>query len=172
VIGGKLLPLYHVGHTSISNWKKDLTTMKSAPWVELISDRARITIPYSEYIRSPIADIEKTFEKLHQVITWEDELAGFDGSTRENTKTKLRLHYIVDIYATAKEQESYYMYAMSHLIGMKRENFTDLTNPENLATSWSIWHETGHTQQQDIWTWESIGEVSVNIFSLYVGEQS
>lgn len=61
------------------------------------------------------------------------------------------------------------MYASNYLIGMKHDNFTDLT--EKLSVEWGIWHETGHTQQQDPWTWESIGEVSVNIFSLYVQEK-
>jgi len=55
------------------------------------------------------------------------------------------------------------------LIGMKRDNFTDLT--EKLDKEWGIWHETGHTHQQKSWTWESIGEISVNIFSLYVQEK-
>jgi hypothetical protein len=61
------------------------------------------------------------------------------------------------------------MYASNYLIGMKRDNFTDLT--EKLDKEWGIWHETGHTHQQKSWTWESIGEISVNIFSLYVQEK-
>jgi hypothetical protein len=77
----------------------------------------------------------------------------------------------VDLYATPKEQEDFYMYMMDYIIGMKKDNFTDLIVPENLKKQWSIWHETGHTQQQNSWTWGSIGEVSVNLFSLYVQEK-
>ena len=61
------------------------------------------------------------------------------------------------------------MYASSYFIGMKRDNYTDLT--EKLKTEWGIWHETGHTHQQRSWTWDSIGEISVNLFSLYVQEK-
>jgi hypothetical protein len=61
------------------------------------------------------------------------------------------------------------MYATDHMIGMKRDNFTDLT--EKLATEWGIWHETGHTHQQPDWLWGSITEISVNLFSLYVQER-
>ena len=75
----------------------------------------------------------------------------------------------VDLYSTPKESESYYMYASDYMIGMKRDNYTDLT--EKLDKEWGIWHETGHTHQQDSWTWGSIGEISVNLFSLYVQEK-
>ncbi len=61
------------------------------------------------------------------------------------------------------------MYASNYFIGMKRDNYADLT--EKLDNEWGIWHETGHTHQQYSWTWDSIGEISVNLFSLYVQEK-
>jgi hypothetical protein len=169
VRGGLAFPLYQLNRTDPARWQSDLRTMKDAQFVQLISDKALLTIPYKDYLRTPIKDIPLTFSNIHKVIDWEDELAGFDNSTPENMRTRDRLHYLIDLYSTPKEAEDYYMYASDYLIGMKRDNFTDLT--EKLDREWGIWHETGHTQQQAIWTWNSISEVSVNMFSLYVQEK-
>lgn len=169
VKGGKAFPLYKLNRSNLANWENDLKIMTDAPFVQLISDKALITITYKDYLRTPIRNIAESFKIIHQVIDWEDELAGFDNSTPENAKTRNRMHYLIDLYSTPKESESYYMYASSYFIGMKRDNFTDLT--EKLNREWAIWHETGHTHQQDSWTWNSIGEISVNLFSLYVQEK-
>ncbi len=169
VKGGKAFPLYNVGTTNDANWQNDLRNMRDAQFVQFVSDKALVTITYKDYLRTPMRDIAASFKTIHAVIDLQDELAGFDNSTPQNMRTRNRLHYLIDLYSTPTEGESFYMYAMNYLIGMKRDNFTDLT--DNLRTEWGIWHETGHTHQQESWTWDSIGEISVNIFSLYVQEK-
>lgn len=169
VIGGKPFPLYKLNRSNLANWQNDLKTMTDAPFVQLVSDKVLITIPYKDYLKRPIPNLQASFNTIHQVIDWEDELAGFDNSAPENMRTNNRIHYLIDLYSTPKEAESYYMYASNYLIGMKRDNYTDLT--EKLDREWGIWHETGHTHQQNSWTWGSIGEISVNLFSLYVQEK-
>ncbi|MBK6749881.1 MAG: S-layer protein [Acidobacteria bacterium] len=169
VNGGRAFPLFQLGRSNQANWQNDLRTTSDAQFVQLVSDKALITITYKDYLKTPITNIQRTFENLHKVIDWEDEAAGFDNSSPENMKSRNRIHYAVDVFATEKEREGWYMYASNYLIGMKRDNFTDLT--EKLNTEWGIWHETGHTHQQNSWTFEAIGEVSVNIFSLYVQEK-
>ena len=169
VIGGKAFPLYKFNRSNLANWQNDLKIMTDAPFVQLVSDKVLITIPYKDYLRRPIQNLQASFQTIHQVVDWEDELAGFDNSTLENRRTNNRINYLVDLYSTPKEAESYYMYASNYFIGMKRDNYTDLT--EKLDKEWGIWHETGHTHQQDSWTWDSIGEISVNLFSLYVQEK-
>lgn len=169
VTGGKAFPLYKLNRSNLANWQNDLKIMTDAPFVQLVSDKVLITIPYRDYLKRPIANLQASFKTIHQVIDWEDEIAGFDNSTPENMRTNNRINYLVDLYSTPKEGESYYMYASNYMIGMKRDNFTDLT--EKLDREWGIWHETGHTHQQHSWTWGSIGEISVNIFSLYVQEK-
>lgn len=169
VTGGKAFPLYTHGRSNILNWQNDLRIMKDAPFVQLVSDKVLLTITYKDYLRTPIRDIAASFRTMHRVIDLEDELAGFDNSTPQNMRSRNRINYLIDLYSTPKESESYYMYASNYFIGMKRDNFTDLT--EKLATEWGIWHETGHTHQQSSWTWDSIGEITVNLFSLYVQER-
>ena len=169
VTGGKAFPLYYVRRSNLANWNNDLKIMADAPFVQFVSEKVLLTIPYKDYLRSPMNDIEASFKTIHSVIDLEDELAGFDNSTPQNMRTRNRLHFIVDLYSTPAEAESYYMYATSYMIGLKHDNFTDLT--DNAGTAWEVWHETGHTHQQRSWEWDSIGEISVNIFSLYVQEK-
>ncbi|HQU83796.1 MAG TPA: M60 family metallopeptidase [Pyrinomonadaceae bacterium] len=169
VKGGKAFPLYQIGQTEDEDWENDLETMTDAPFVELVSDKALVTLPYQDYMTSPIEDVESSFETIHKVIDWEDELAGFDGSAPENVVTNNRIHYLIDIYATPEDAKKFYMYASNYFIGMKKINFTELTH--KLDKEWGIWHETGHTHQQRSWTFSAITEISTNIFSLYVQEK-
>jgi hypothetical protein len=169
VTGGKAFPLYELGRTNLPGWSNDLRIMTDAPFVQFVSDKALVTLPYRDYMRRPMADIATSFAVIHRMIDLQDELAGFDNTSVENMRTRNRLHYVVDVHATAKERENWYMYASDYMIGMKADNFMDLTN--KLATEWGIWHETGHTHQQSSWTWDSIGEISVNMYSLYVQEK-
>ncbi len=169
VVGGKAFPLYKLNRSNLANWQNDLKIMIDAPFVQLVSDKVLITIPYKDYLKRPIANIPASFKTIEQVIDWENELAGFDNSSAENMRTNNRINYAVDLYSTPKEGESYYMYASNYFIGIKKDNYTDLT--EKLDKEWGIWHETGHTHQQDSWTWGSITEISVNLFSLYVQEK-
>lgn len=169
VNGGRAFPLFQLGRSNPANWQNDLRTMTDAQFIQLVSDKALVTITYKDYLKTPITNIPRMFENIHKVIDWEDEVAGFDNSSPENMRSRNRLHYAVDIFATAKERDGWYMYATNYFIGMKRDNFTDLT--EKLDSEWGVWHETGHTHQQNSWTFEAIGEVSVNIFSLYVQEK-
>ena len=169
VKGGKAFPLYIVGDTEDADWNNDLAKMTDAPFVQLLSDKALLTITYPDYIKHPIPDVEESFETIHKMIDLEEELAGFDDSSPENMRTRNRLNFVIDLYSTPEEATKYYLYASNYFIGMKRSNFTDLT--EKLDTEWGIWHEVGHTHQQQSWTWSSIIEVNTNIFSLYVQEK-
>ncbi len=169
VKGGKAFPLYIIGDTEEADWESDLAKMTDAPFVQLLSDTALLTITYGDYIKHPIPDIDESFETIHKMIDLEEELAGFDESSPENMRTRNRLNFAIDLYSTPEEATKYYLYASNYFIGMKRDNFTDLT--EKLDTEWGIWHEVGHTHQQQSWTWGSIIEVNTNIFSLYVQEK-
>lgn len=169
VEGGESFPLYKFNYTHPLNWENNVKRMTNAPFVQLFSDKTIITIPYQDYIKSPITDLKKTFETIHKVIDWEDDLAGFDNSSIQNMRTNNRVNFLVDIYSPPEDQKKYYMYAANYFIGMKRDNFTELTHRLD-TDGWGIWHELGHTHQQSSWRWNSIGEISTNIFSLYVQE--
>jgi hypothetical protein len=157
-----------VGETEDANWENDVRNMEDT-YVQLVSDRVLVTLPSRDYINHPIENVEAMFETIHKMIDIDDELAGFDNSSPENMKTRNRINYLVDVYTQAPESNKFYAYTSEYFIGMKRANFTALT--ENLDTEWGYWHETGHTYQQRSWEFSSIVEVQVNMFSLYVQEK-
>lgn len=169
--GGTPLPLYVDGTMDAQDWAQELAEHADAPFVQLLGERALITLPADVHAREPIGDPAETMAVLHQVIDWQDELAGFDGSTPRDERTRLRLHYLVDFRVSQQDREGFYMYATDQFIGMLDDNTADLTDPDQLRKEWGIWHETGHMQQQHSWTFEALGEVNVNLFSLYVQER-
>lgn len=169
--GGRPLPLYVDGAMDAQDWSDELEAHGHAAFVQLLGERALITLPATVYARQPIPDPSASFATIDRVIQLQDELAGFDASSGRDAPTRLRLHYLVDFRVSAADRETFYMYATDQFIGMLDDNTADLTDPRRLRQQWGIWHETGHTYQQNSWTFDALGEVNVNLFSLYVQER-
>ena len=166
--GGQVIPLYVDAAMSAADWQAELAAHKGAEYVQLVGDRALITLPAHSYDAAPIPDPAASFAMINKVLQLEDDLSGLDGSTALDTPTPLRLHFLVDFRATAADRENFYMYATDGFIGMLPDNTGDLTNPDSLSQLWGIWHEVGHIHQQHSWTWGSATEITVNIWSLFV----
>jgi hypothetical protein len=166
--GGRALPLYLDGRMDAEDWQDELDHHGHAPFVQLVGERALITLPSAVHARAPIDDPAASFAAIDEMLALQDELAGLDGRSARDRPTPLRVHYLVDFRASARDREGFSMYATDGFIGMLDDNAHELTDPERLRASWGIWHETGHTHQQHSWTWESFAEVNVNLFSLYV----
>ena len=163
--GGIASPLFINNKTEKLDWKNQLNS--ASPFVQFISDKAIITIKRNTFSENKNVDVNKTFEVLHQVLDYSNELAGFDNTSFFNTISPLRTHYIEDDISTDPEYlDGVYMYAGDVFIGMQTNSVADLINAELLKKQWSIWHETGHLFQTDDWTWDEMGEVTVNLFSL------
>jgi hypothetical protein len=171
IADGKPLPLFVQGHTSMDDWRTQLDNYADAPFVQLVDQHSMITLPRGVFRRDPVADPSATLATIGQVLAMQDALAGFDDTKPADARTPLREHFVVDFRTSPKERKGMYMYATDQFIGMFAENTADLTDPARLRSEWAIWHEVGHTHQQDSWTWESLAEVSVNLFSLYVQEK-
>lgn len=168
VEGGQPLPLHVDGTMDSDDWADELARHARAPFVQLLGARALITLPAAVHTRAPVIDPAATFAVIDEMIDLQDQLAGFDGSTARDRPSPLRVHFLVDFRASARDRENFYMYASDGFVGMLDDNTTDLTDPDTLREAWGIWHETGHTYQQHSWTWESFVEVNVNLYSLYV----
>ena len=171
IADGKPLPLFVQGRTSMDDWRAQLDRYADAPFVQLVGQQSMITLPRDVFRRDPIADPSATLATIGQVLAMQDTLAGFDGATPADARTPLRAHLVVDFRTSPKERKGVYMYATDQFIGMFADNTADLTDPARLRREWSIWHEVGHTHQQNSWTWDTLAEVSVNLFSLYVQEK-
>jgi hypothetical protein len=171
IADGKPLPLFVQGRTTLADWRAQLDSYADAPFVQLVDGQSMITLPRGVYRRAPIADPSATLATIGQVLDMQDALAGLDGAKPTDARTPLREHFLVDFRTSRKQSQRVYMYATDQFIGMFAGNTTDLTDPARLRNEWAIWHEVGHTRQQASWTWETLAEVSVNLFSLYVQEK-
>lgn len=171
VYGGRPLPLFVEGTSDVSEWQNQLLIYQDAPFVQLISHRAILTLPMNVHNNAPIENPESTLATINYILDLQNNLAGFDGLTLRDNVTPLRNHFLVDFRASEADREQFYMYATDGFIGMQSYNTQDLTDPRLLSTEWGVWHEVGHTHQQKSWTWDSLTEISVNLFSLYVQEK-
>lgn len=170
VEGGEPLPLYVDGEMDAADWQQELAAHARAPFVQLIGAQAMITLPARAHARNPIRDPAETLATIDAVLDRQNELAGFDGSSPRDVPSPLRIHYLVDFGVSLADRENFYMYATDQFVGMLDDNFGELTDPRQLRREWAIWHETGHMHQQHSWTFDAIGEISVNLFSLHTQE--
>lgn len=168
--GGKVIPLYVDGAMAAQDWQAELVAHKGAAFLQLVGDRAMITLTGQAYAAAPIPDPAASFAMIDQVLALQDDLSGLDGSAALDMPTPLRQHFVVDFRASAADRQNFYMYATDGFIGMLPDNTGDLTDPGKLAQEWAIWHEVGHIHQQNSWTWGSVTEINVNVWSLFVQE--
>lgn len=168
--GGDSIPLYVDGAMTAADWQVELDTHKGAGFVQLVGDRALITLPSDVYQRAPIPEPAASFAMINRVLALEDGLSGLDGADPLDEPSPLRQHFLVDFRASAEDRQNFYMYATDGYIGLLPDNSSDLTNPDLLQVSWGPWHEIGHIEQPYSWTWGALTEINTNIWSLYVEE--
>ena len=54
---------------------------------------------------------------------------------------------------------------------MTKQGLERLYNFQHTDGGWGFWHELGHNHQQGAWTFDGTGEVTCNLFSLFVIEK-
>jgi hypothetical protein len=149
-------PLFVLGKTTPIEWLKQRA--KPAPWAELECGRVILTVP-SEHVRQ-LEDPTQLAKFWDEVIRLEDELAG----TLHLRKRPERI--VADVQISAGYMHSGYP-IMTHLD--VAGHVTNLARMQ--AGSWGHFHEVGHNHQSGDWTFDGTGEVTCNIFSLYVMEK-
>lgn len=151
--GAVKAPRYILGETSDQEWN-GLIRYYPAPYAELACNQLIITLP-SEPIRnleSP-GNIMKTWENL---LTAAAELAGIQQPRPYPIRILIDAH--VNFGAA---------YAGYPIVGPYRWLNTILKGRAN----WGQVHEIGHVHQQRAWTFFGCGEVTANLFSLYLHEK-
>lgn len=149
-------PLFVLGKTTPAEWLKQRA--KPGPWAELECGRVILTVP-SEHVRQ-LEDPTQLAKFWDDVIRLEDELAG-TGHLRKRPE-----RIVADVQISAGYMHSGYP-IMTHLD--VAGHVTNLARMQ--AGSWGHFHEVGHNHQSGDWTFEGTGEVTCNIFSLYVMEK-
>lgn len=150
-------PHYIHGTTSVAEWKTKLRNCP-APWAELETKKIILSVP-SDKIRQ-LDDPDALMNLWDQILDAEADLAAIP---RDRTRPE---RIVPDTQISAG-----YMHS-----GYPIMTFLDDSVEHSLSTarmkqgSWGHFHELGHNHQQGDWTFSGTGEVTCNLFSLYVSE--
>lgn len=154
VAGAVEAPHYVLGLTTLEEWCGAIR-QRPAPWAELESTKAILTVP-SSVVRG-LDDPERL------MMTWDSILdACADLATRPRQRERPE-RYVPDLQISAG-----YMHA-GYPIMTHSDQYDILVDREKLLKGrWGLFHETGHNHQNRDWTFGGTGEVTVNLFTLYV----
>ena len=152
-------PYFVLGETDLSRWRGTLRH-HPAPWAELASSKVILTVPSGE-IRG-LDDPAELMKYWDRVLDCDAELAGIPAERRRPER------YVADVQISVGYMHSGYP-IMTHLdaapLMVSKSRLT------SKGQAWGLYHEMGHNHQSPDWTFEGTGEVTVNLFSLYVIEK-
>ncbi|OIN59567.1 M60 family metallopeptidase [Arsenicibacter rosenii] len=165
-LGGALrAPLFTNG-TTAKHWQWQLEKYKNVPDVTLISDYALQVYSLSSAILWKDQNIPAVLKNVDKIIGIENDISGLvndNSSIHSITKHKVLM--------TQTDIPNSYMFASNYITAYKSPtHYRAFSNSivEGNDEGWGPWHELGHMHQQSAWTWQEVGEVTVNIYSLAV----
>ncbi len=145
---------YVHGQTTLAQWKEQLK--HPAPWAEIGSEKLIFSVP--------LADAKKVEDPVALMNLWDrsmDLISELDG--RPLLKRPERI--VCDRQISAGYMHSGYpiMTWMDKSIELSL-SLSQLTN----QGTWGHWHELGHNRQKPEWTFSGTGEVTNNLYTLYL----
>ncbi len=151
-------PRFVLGETDAAQWR-DRIRNAPAPWAELETKKIVITVQ-SSAVRK-LDDPSALMQFWDRVLDADADLAGIPHDRPYPQR------YVADVEISAGYMHSGYP-IMTHL-----DVAEVITNLDKLATDadgcgWGFYHEMGHNHQDVAWTFEGTGEVTNNIFTVYV----
>ena len=154
-IGGAVpAPRFVLGETDLDAWRRTIRK-RLAPWAELESNKIALTVPSSE-----IRDLDDP-ESLMRC--W-DDIADACATLAQRPLTRER----PERYVADRQISAGYMHAgypiMTHLDAAA----TLVSRERLLEGAWGLYHELGHNHQSRDWTFAGTGEVTCNLFTLFV----
>ena len=152
-------PYYILGKTSASEWLGSIRN-RPAPWAELETKKVILTLP-STVVRD-LEDPKSLMEFWDKVADACADLAGWPLNRVRPER------YVPDVQIGGLG----YMHSgypiMTHLDIAEVEVDKDRMMKNGHGGVWGLFHEMGHNHQSGDWTFEGTGEVTVNLFTLYV----
>lgn len=162
VEGAVRAPHYRLGETDESEWR-ETTRHAPAPWAELETDKLVLTLPSAAVrgLEDPDA-LMRHWDRIHDAMRELEPRQASHWGDRQ-------FRYVAD-----RKLSWGYMYCPSDgpiVVPMSAAHeATDLafiTRPVGKPTMWGWYHEMGHAHQNRLWTFSGLGEVTVNIFTVY-----
>lgn len=153
-------PYFVSGETSVEDWQRNLRAAP-APWAELEGKRFILTVP-SEVVRT-LDDPQALMDAWDEVL---DACADLASIPRDRSRPE---RMVPDVQISAGYMHSGYP-IMTHLD--VRETMVDraIILQQKPGSVWGFFHELGHNHQESDWTFGGTGEVTCNLFALYVLE--
>jgi hypothetical protein len=157
VNGAVNAPFFELGKTDPDQWRKTIKNYP-APWAELVTSKVVLTVD-SDYVRG-LDDPEALMKTWDQVMDGCSDLIAAPRSRQSPER------YVADVQISAGSMHAGYP-IMTHMSGNKA-----MTDHVTLITvgNWGLFHEMGHNHQSRYWTFDGTGEVTCNLFSLYLQE--
>ena len=151
-------PYFVLGKTNVEEWRKKIRN-HPAPWGELAGRKLILTLP-SKVLRT-VDDPEDLMKFWDSVMDRYAELLGRDPQRRRLER------FVPDVQISAG-----YMHAGYPLMTML-DITTTIVDKKRIISNrhggvWGLFHEIGHNHQNYDWTFRGTGEVTVNLFSLYI----
>lgn len=150
-------PYFVLDTTDPEQWRKEIRR-RPAPWAELATSKVILTLP-AGVVRG-LDDPTPLLRFWDQVM---DACADLAARPRERRSPE---RYVADEQISAGYMHSGYP-IMTHLDAAPR--FVDLATLRAKG-DWGMFHEMGHNHQAPDWTFRGAGEVTCNLFTLYVLE--
>lgn len=153
-------PLFVRGQTDLAAWR-DTIRNAPAPWAELQGNNVILTVP-SSVVRN-LDDPEALMALWDRIL---DGYADFAGISRHRARPE---RYCTDKQISAGYMHNGYPIMTGLDVAADFVNtHTILTNGDGKTKSWGFFHEMGHNHQQSDWTFDGTGEVTNNVFALYI----
>jgi hypothetical protein len=157
VRGAVPVPYYVYGQTTLAEWRDSIRECP-APWAELECPGVILTVPSHE-IRE-LDDPEALMAFWQNALDCQADLAGIP---RERQRPE---RIVADVQISAGYMHSGYP-IMTWLDAPARALDLEALTTEG---SWGHFHELGHNHQSGQWTFGGTGEVTCNLFTVYVHE--
>ena len=150
------MPFFDLATTSVAAFNQQMDRQRDAKDVQLISEKAIITVSYDR-ARRFIEDPKVLMEYYDHFLLAQDWISGIrdDGNPANFTDRNFQ-HFI--------ETSRLYMFATQEHMGFTGD--AALARLLRTNNGWGPWHESGHQRQQAPWTWGSVVEGTVNIYSM------
>ena len=162
ISGAVEAPLFVLGGTDPEAWRKTIRD-RPGPWAEFANSKIVFTLPSTD--ARAIDDPTKVLEFWERVLDLYAELG-------QRPLAKRRQRMVPDRQISAGWLHAGYPIMMQLQHGADAVDLDLLTSDDRTKTpGWGFWHELGHNHQRGEWTFAGTGEVTCNLFSLYVGDR-
>lgn len=157
------VPYYQKGKTSNQQWAQTLDTLKnSVPDVIFSSDRTIMVANMDEALLYKNQDQQLIVDRLDSIINFSNRISGLSGNSGLHAIPQNK-HLI-----TVRDSAAGGYMAAGIAIFYTESLSYRMLQPLYLSNTngWGLWHEVGHTYQQNAWTWGGLTETTVNVYSL------